>query len=54
VKILLIHNYYQHAGGEDSVVAKEHELLIAHGHDVQILNVNNDKITSVWDKLVVA
>ena len=34
MKILVIHNFYQQSGGEDSVFAAEKELLLAHGHDV--------------------
>jgi len=34
MKILQVHNYYQLAGGEDTVVANEKALLEAHGHEV--------------------
>src|SRR6202020_2778274 len=35
---------YQQAGGEDTVVASESELLTTHGHTVERLNVDNDHI----------
>jgi hypothetical protein len=31
-RILLVHNYYQQAGGEDRVVEAEAELLRSYGH----------------------
>lgn len=34
MKILLVHNFYQHPGGEDRVFAQERELLESHGHEV--------------------
>jgi glycosyltransferase involved in cell wall biosynthesis len=34
VKILLIHNFYRQAGGEDGVVSAERELLLRAGHNV--------------------
>ena len=41
MKILLIHNHYQQAGGEDSVLAAEARLLAHHGHEVQLWSVDN-------------
>ena len=32
--ILIIHNYYQIPGGEDTVVANEKKMLEKHGHKV--------------------
>jgi glycosyltransferase involved in cell wall biosynthesis len=40
-KILIVHNCYQQAGGEDTVVAAETELLINHGHQVELWKVDN-------------
>lgn len=41
MKILLVHNRYQQAGGEDSVVAAEANLLAEHAHDVELWSVDN-------------
>jgi glycosyltransferase involved in cell wall biosynthesis len=41
VRILIVHNYYQQAGGEDGVVAAEFKLLADRGHDVQLWSVDN-------------
>jgi len=41
MKILLVHNRYQHAGGEDSVVAAEAKLLTQHDHEVESWSVDN-------------
>ena len=45
MKILMLHNRYQHAGGEDAVVQAEIALLEAHGHHVELLEAHNDEIT---------
>lgn len=44
MKILILHNRYQQAGGEDSVVAAERSMLASHDHDVQVFEVDNDAI----------
>lgn len=44
MRVLLVHNFYQQAGGEDAVFANERELLAAHGHDVREFTVTNDAI----------
>lgn len=44
MKILIVHNAYQHRGGEDSVVEAEIELLRAHGHEVSTYLRTNDDI----------
>jgi exopolysaccharide biosynthesis WecB/TagA/CpsF family protein len=51
VKVLLCHNYYQEAGGEDRVFADEGCLLEAHGHDVVRFTNDNDHIKQMgrWD-----
>jgi glycosyltransferase involved in cell wall biosynthesis len=41
VKILFVHNIYQQAGGEDTVVSAEIALLKKHGHDVQLWAADN-------------
>lgn len=50
MNILIIHNRYQLAGGEDAVVQAEAELLKSYGHDVSVLEVDNDTIIGVWGK----
>lgn len=42
--ILIVHNRYRQAGGEDAVVDAEAELLAGHGHRVDRLIVDNDAI----------
>lgn len=42
--ILLVHNRYRLAGGEDAVFEAEAELLAGHGHRVHRLVVDNDAI----------
>lgn len=44
MKILQCHNLYQLAGGEDSVVKDERELLEAHGHEVVSYVLHNDAV----------
>lgn len=41
---MIVHNAYQHRGGEDSVVEAEIELLNKHGHDVSTYLRTNDDI----------
>lgn len=44
MKILVLHNRYQQAGGEDTVVRAEMALLRDRGDDVELLEENNDGI----------
>jgi glycosyltransferase involved in cell wall biosynthesis len=44
MRILLIHNYYQHSGGEDQVFQAEFELLVANGHQVWPYTLHNQQI----------
>lgn len=44
MRILLIHNAYQHRGGEDTVVEAEIALLRAHGHEVETYFRSNDEV----------
>lgn len=44
MKILLAHNRYRWAGGEDVVVRSEKALLEAHGHEVSLLEADNREI----------
>lgn len=43
-KILIVHNYYQIPGGEDTVVANEQNLLSSHGHKVVLYSRNNSEL----------
>ena len=47
MRILICHNFYQQAGGEDQVFAAEAELLRKHGHDVQTFSLHNDSIETM-------
>lgn len=42
--ILIVHNYYQIPGGEDTVVANEKEMLEEHGHNVVLYSRNNSEL----------
>jgi glycosyltransferase involved in cell wall biosynthesis len=46
-KVLVVHNAYQHRGGEDSVVDDEISLLRARGHTVETYFRTNDDIDGV-------
>lgn len=45
MQILIVHNSYQQAGGEDNVVAAELKLLITHGHEVKLWSVENKDLS---------
>jgi glycosyltransferase involved in cell wall biosynthesis len=47
LNILLAHNFYQQAGGEDQVFADEGHLLESRGHQVTRYTVNNDAIPNM-------
>jgi glycosyltransferase involved in cell wall biosynthesis len=44
VRILILHNRYQVSGGEDVAVAAEHQLLRERGHEVTLIEADNDAI----------
>jgi glycosyltransferase involved in cell wall biosynthesis len=44
MRILLVHDFYQIPGGEDSVVQEEFALLRNNGVDVELFSVSNNKI----------
>lgn len=44
MKVLVVHNFYQQAGGEDVVFRAETALLRRHGHAVETFTVSNDAI----------
>jgi glycosyltransferase involved in cell wall biosynthesis len=46
-RVLVVHNAYQHRGGEDSVVEAEIALLRAHGHEVETWFRSNDQVAGM-------
>lgn len=46
-KILIVHNYYQIPGGEDTVVANEKKMLENHGHEVVLYTRNNAELKTM-------
>ena len=44
MRIFQVHNFYQQPGGEDQVLAAEHELLSGFGHSVEQFTAHNDAI----------
>ena len=44
MRLLVAHNFYQQAGGEDAVFAAEVELLRRFGHDVETFTLRNDAV----------
>ena len=51
MRILIIHNYYQQTGGEDTVVANERALLERSGHQVELYTAHNNEISGLLSKL---
>lgn len=51
MKILYVHNRYQHAGGEDSVLYAEMKLMSGRGHVVSLALQENDAIKSFSSKV---
>lgn len=47
LRVLIVHNRYLHAGGEDSVVASEVELLSQRGHIVRLYSRDNAEVASM-------
>jgi glycosyltransferase involved in cell wall biosynthesis len=54
MRVLLVHNRYQEAGGEDTVVANEHALLERNGWQTRLWCVTNDGIVGPAAKIAVA
>jgi len=52
--VLIVHNYYQIPGGEDTVVANEKKLLEDHGHKVILYTRHNKEIKGKLGKLTSA
>ena len=51
MRILLLHNKYQYAGGEDKVFESEGDLLASHDHLVERLVFDNREIATLLDKI---
>lgn len=45
--VLIVHNYYQIPGGEDSVVANERKMLEEHGYKVYLYTRNNSELKTM-------
>lgn len=52
-RVLIVHNYYQVPGGEDTVVANEKKMLEDNGHEVFMYTRNNEEIrkSGIWGKI---
>ena len=52
--ILIVHNYYQIPGGEDTVVANEKRLLEEYGHKVILYSRSNAELNglSIFQKCI--
>ena len=46
-KVLIVHNYYQNPGGEDTVVANEKKLLEDNGHEVILYSRHNNELKTM-------
>ena len=44
MKVLVLHNRYQHSGGEDAALERETRLLVEHGHAVVEYRRDNDEL----------
>ena len=54
LRILIAHNRYQQAGGEDAVVSQEMEMLSSRGHKVELLSTDNHDIVDGKSQVVAA
>jgi glycosyltransferase involved in cell wall biosynthesis len=54
MRIVVAHNRYRYAGGEDSVVRSEVEMLRNAGHDVELLEADNQTIDGFVEKIAAA
>lgn len=54
MKILVLHNRYRQAGGEDVTVRQEISLLKNNGHDVEMLQEDNDGIVTPAEGMLTA
>lgn len=46
-KVLIVHNYYQIPGGEDTVVENEKRMLEKHGHEVLLYTRHNSELKTL-------
>jgi len=53
MRVLLVHNHYRIAGGEDTVVQAEKLMLEEHGHEVALLESDNTDISGAFNQLKV-
>ena len=55
-KVLIVHNYYQIPGGEDTVVANEKKLLEDQGHEVVLYTrrIHRFRCTTGNDKILLS
>jgi glycosyltransferase involved in cell wall biosynthesis len=54
MRIVMAHNRYKYAGGEDSVMAAEVEMLRSAGHEVELLEADNKIIEGTLAKIAAA
>src|ERR1700736_3316436 len=54
MRILVAHNRYKYAGGEDSVMRAEVDMLRSAGNDVELFEVDNKSIQGTVAKIVAA
>jgi glycosyltransferase involved in cell wall biosynthesis len=54
MRVLIVHNRYQQAGGEDTVVANEQALMEQQGWETRLWSVSNDAIATSWSKIAAA
>lgn len=45
-RVMIVHNYYQIPGGEDTVVANEKKMLEEHGHEVVLYTRSNTELNN--------
>jgi glycosyltransferase involved in cell wall biosynthesis len=54
MRIIVVHNRYRYAGGEDSVVRSEVEMLRSEGHTVELFEADNQSINGFVTKISAA
>ncbi len=54
MKILILHNRYQQAGGEDVAAGAEHDLLLRYGHEVRLVEADNAEIGGCYSQIKTA
>jgi len=51
MRILIIHNFYQYWGGEETYVISLKKLLEENGHQVYLYSKDSKSIKTIWDKI---